>query len=85
MRRAGYITKEEEKAANQIPVESLTHETQAIKITHYQGYIDYVVDELKDRFGVNPYTTPLLVYTNLDRGRQNGVNAVFRWWKLMIG
>ena len=76
MRRHGYITAEEEEIANNIPVESLTANSAYISENPYQGYIDYVVDELKDRFGVNPYTTPLLVYTNLDRGRQNGVNAV---------
>ncbi len=76
MRRHGYITAEEEEIANNIPVETLTANASYAKENPYQGYIDYVVDELKDRFGVNPYTTPLLVYTNLDRGRQNGVNAV---------
>ena len=76
MRRHGYITAEEEEIANSIPVETLTANASFVSENPYQGYIDYVVDELKDRFGVNPYTTPLLVYTNLDRGRQNGVNAV---------
>ncbi len=76
MRKHGYITKEEEEMANKIPVETLTANASYASENIYQGYIDYVVDELKDRFGVNPYTTPLLVYTNLDRGRQNGVNAV---------
>ena len=76
MRRHGYITAEEEEIANSIPVETLTANASRISENPYQGYIDYVVDELKDRFGVNPYTTPLLVYTNLDRGRQNAVNSV---------
>ena len=76
MRRHGYITKEEEEIANSIPVESLTAEAGAETENQYQGYIDTVVDELKEKYGVNPYTTPLLVYTNLDRARQDGVNAV---------
>jgi len=76
MKRHGYITEEEEEIANKIPVETLTANATYASDNPYQGYIDYVVDELKDRFGVNPYTTPLLVYTNLDRGRQNGVNSV---------
>ena len=76
MRRHGYITAEEEEIANNIPIETLTANASYASENPYQGYIDYVVDELKDRFGVNPYTTPLLVYTNLDRERQNGVNAV---------
>ena len=76
MRRAGYITAEEEKAANAIPVESLTVDASLITENKYQGYIDTVVEEVEKKYDVNPYTTPLLVYTNLDRSRQDGVNAV---------
>ena len=76
MRKHGYITKEEEEIANNVPVESITAETTQHQANPYQGYIDTVVDELKEKYGVNPYTTPLLVYTNLDRGRQDGVNRV---------
>ena len=76
MRKHGYITKEEEEIANAVPVESITAEASAQKANPYQGYIDTVVDELKEKYGVNPYTTPLLVYTNLDRGRQDAVNRV---------
>ena len=76
MRRAGYITAEEEKAANAIPVESLTADVSTSTENKYQGYIDTVVEEVEDTYGVNPYTTPLLVYTNLDKSRQNAVNAV---------
>jgi len=76
MKKHGYITAEEEKIANAIPVESLTVDAAVVTENKYQGYIDTVVDEVKDKYGVNPYTTPLLVYTNLDRGRQDAVNAV---------
>ena len=76
MRRAGYITKEEEEMANSIPVESLTVNAGTVNSNPYQGFIDAVAEELEDKYGVSPYTTPLLVYTTLDQGRQNGVNAV---------
>ncbi len=77
MRRHGYITKEEEKIANSIPVESLTDDnTSALLDTEYQGYVDTVVAEIKKNYGVNPYTTSLQIYTNLDREKQNGVNSV---------
>ena len=76
MRRAGYITAEEEAAANAIPVESLTADVNTSTENKYQGYIDTVAKEVEDMYGVNPYTTPLLVYTNLDKSRQNAVNAV---------
>ncbi len=76
MRKHGYITKEEEELANSIPVESLTVEPTAVTANKYQGYIDTVVEEVKEKYKVNPYTTSLKVYTNLDRSRQDGVNAV---------
>ena len=77
MRKAGYITKEEEDIANSIPVETLTSSSGNSNENPYQGYIDTVVDEVIEKYGVNPYDTPLLVYTNLDQGRQNAVNQVF--------
>lgn len=76
MRRHGYITKEEEEIANAIPIETLTANAGTANENKYQGFIDTVVDELKEKYGVNPYTTPLLVYTTLDRTRQNAVNSV---------
>ena len=76
MKKHGYITAEEEKIANAIPVESLTASIADTNQNPYQGYIDTVVDEIKEKYGVNPYTTPLLVYTNLDTNRQLAVNSV---------
>ncbi len=76
MRRHGYITEEEEKLANSIPVASLTV-TPKQSDNPYQGYIDTVAEEAKDKYGVNPYLTSLKVYTNLDRTKQNAVNSVF--------
>ena len=76
MRRAGYITKEEEEMANAIPVESLTSDAVYSNDNPYQGFIDTVAEELEDKYGVSPYTTPLLVYTTVDPVRQNAVNLV---------
>lgn len=75
MERHGYITEEERNTASSIPVESLTASiTQSTDI--YQGYIDTVVAEVEKKYGVNPYTTSLKIYTNLDRKKQNAVNSV---------
>ena len=76
MERHGYITEEERKIASSIPVETLTS-TSTVSTDVYQGYIDTVVAEVKDKYGVNPYTTSLKVYTNLDRSKQDAVNSVF--------
>lgn len=77
MVRHGYITKEEADIAAAIPMDSLTTtDSSSGVLSQYQGYIDTVADEIQDKYGINPYTTPLLVYTNLDRSRQDAVNAV---------
>ena len=77
MRRHGYITAEEEKIANSIPVSSLiATSSESTYNSEYSGYIDTVVDEIKEKYGVNPYTTPLVVYTNLDTSKQKAVNSV---------
>ena len=76
MKKHGYITEEEYDIANSIPVESLTSTMESSNTNPYQGYIDTVVAELDEKYGVNPYTTSLIVYTNLDRTKQNAVNAV---------
>ena len=76
MKRHGYITEEEYNIANSIPVDSLTATIESSNVNPYQGYIDTVVAELDKKYGVNPYTISLTVYTNLDRTKQNAVNAV---------
>lgn len=76
MKTHGYITKEEEQIAKSIPVESLTIDGATESSNAYQGYIDTVVDEVTEKYGVNPYTTPLLIYSNLDRSKQDAVNSV---------
>ena len=50
--------------------------TSTASTSKYQGYVDTVVEEVKEKYGVNAYTTPLLIYTNMDRSKQDGVNAV---------
>ena len=75
MERHGYITSEERKLAASIPIESLLTDT--TKSTNvYQGYIDLVCSEVQNRYGVDPYTTPMLVYTNMLRSNQDGINNI---------
>lgn len=78
MKKHGYITEEEEKLANSIPVDSLTIEDSNETSNSYQGYIDTVVDEVEDEYKVNPYVTPLLIYTNMDKTKQDAVNSVLK-------
>ena len=78
MRKHGYITKEEEKAANAVPIETITSEAKEEKENEYQGYIDTVVEEVKEKYNVNAYTAPLLIYTNMDPKKQDAVNSVLK-------
>ena len=50
MRRAGYITEEEERIANAIPVESLTGNATVATANPYQGFIDMVAEELNKKY-----------------------------------
>lgn len=70
----GYITQEEADMANSISISSLV--TKQTKTLEYQGYIDTVIEELEDKHGINPYTTSVLVYTNMDRKKQAGIDEI---------
>ncbi len=72
----GYITEEERKLAESIPVSSLLI-PKAVKDNAYQAYIDQVVDEINKRYGVNPYNVPMLIYTNMDTKKQAGMDNIF--------
>ena len=75
MERHGYITAEERKMAASIPIESLLTDT-STATNAYQGYIDLVCKEVQERYGVDPYSTPMLVYTNMVRSNQDGINKI---------
>ena len=72
MRRHGYITKEEEKIANSIPVKSLLRESNPESTSNqYQSYLNIVIEEVRDKTGLDPYTTGMRIYTNLDTAKQS--------------
>ena len=75
MERHGYITQEEADIANSIPVEDLVVDQEASS-DPYQGYLDTVTQELEENYGIDPNETPVEVYTNLDKEKQNAVNSV---------
>lgn len=75
MVRHGYITQEQADIANSIPVEDLVIE-QTGSSDPYQGYADTVIDELEKVYGIDANKTPVEVYTNLDRTKQDAVNSV---------
>lgn len=77
MQRHGYITKEERKIAESKPITAYIKSERANnEYTEYQGYIDTMVEELEKEYDLNPYTTPLKIYTAMNRDKQNFVNKV---------
>lgn len=77
MERHGYITEEERKIAESQPITALIKTEQTDNTySEYQGYIDTVVEELEEEYDLNPYTTPLKIYTAMNREKQDFVNKV---------
>ncbi len=76
METHGYITAEEAKIANEVPVESLIVDSSINESSEYQDYIDTVVEEMDEKHNLNPYVTPLLIYTNMDPDKQDAVNSI---------
>lgn len=72
----GYITKEERDLAKSIPVSSLLIGKTTTK-NKYQSYIDEVATEISERYDVNIYNTPMLIYTNMDTAKQTGIDNIF--------
>ena len=74
MRRHGYITEEEEKIANAISVESLLKPRSYSN--PYQNFIDMVIEEVVEKTGDRPTTTPMKIYTTLDKEKQDHLNKI---------
>ena len=77
MVRHGYISQEEADLAKSIPVTSLlTYSSNNQSV--YQGYIDTLCEEIEEKYGLDPYQTSMLIYTNMDREKQDALNAIAR-------
>lgn len=77
MKKHGYISEEEQKIANSIPVESLLRTSNPEDDSNpYQSYIDIVISEVEEKTGYNPYTTGMKIYTNLDTSKQEMMNDI---------
>lgn len=70
MVKHGYITEEERKEAEAITVESLLVKREKTKTNDYQAFIDFVLEDVEKRTGINAYKTPVEIYTTLDRSIQ---------------
>jgi penicillin-binding protein 1A len=84
MVRHGYITQEQADIASSIAVEDMIIKKGSFSNNKYQGFIDTVVQEIKDDLGKNPYMVAMEIYTTMDPRVQDVVNnamsgATFAW------
>lgn len=81
MLRHGYINKDEYNIAKEMTVEKIViPKEESIyasgEVSEYQSFIDTVVEEVENKTGQNPYTTPMVIYTTLDTDIQDYINAI---------
>jgi penicillin-binding protein 1A len=73
MQRHGYITEKQCELAKKISVTSLLV-TSSSSANVNQGFIDTVVEEVKERTKKNPYTTPMKIYSTMIQAKQDVIN-----------
>jgi penicillin-binding protein 1A len=78
MVKHGYITQEEADNAASIPIESLlaTSTNESTSDNGYQAFIEYVLDDVKEKTGVDPQVTPMAIYTTMDKSVQDVVTQI---------
>lgn len=79
MVKHGYITEEEAENAANIPIESLIKETTTEQKTDdngLQAFIEYVLEDVENKTGVDPTKTPMAIYTTMDRSIQDTITAL---------
>lgn len=74
MVRHGYITEEEKNMATDVSIESML--ASGSGLGEYEGYLDTVIQEVKDKTGDDPSLVSMKIYTALDRSIQDGINKV---------
>lgn len=75
MKRHGYITEEERKAAAEITVEKMVQKS-AASDNEYQGFINTVVAEVQNLTGNDPYSVSMEIYTTMEKDKQDHINKV---------
>lgn len=76
MFRHGYISKEQMDIANSIAIEDMLIGKKDRK-NAYQSFIDTIINEVERKTGKNPYSTPMEIYSTMDRDKQDYINSVY--------
>ena len=56
------LTKEEKEEADSIPVSSLLVNRDQDTSNEYQAFIDYVLKDVEEKTGINPFKKPVKIY-----------------------
>ena len=81
MLRHGYITEDEYNVAMKMTVDKIVIPKEesiyaSNEVSEYQSFIDTVVEEVQNKTGYNPYTTPMIIYTTLDTDIQDYLSDI---------
>lgn len=81
MERHGYITAAQREIAEQLTVDKLILKEPTSTGGEYQHFIDMVVTDVIDVYAeqgieVNPYDTPMEIWTTMDRTKQDHINSI---------
>lgn len=83
MKRHGYISKEEYEIAKSLTVEKMLNQSEVKVGNEWQAFIDVVVNEVIENTkskenpnGLDPATTPMEIYTTMDKGKQSLLNGI---------
>lgn len=86
MKRHGYITNAEYDMAKKMTVDKIVIKGNSAHTNYeeYQGFIDTVAVEVKEKTGYDPYSYSMKIYTTMDRAKQNEITKImsgesFKW------
>ncbi len=72
----GYISEEERDAAKSIPVENTLKSNPVNSGGQYQAYADMATREIQEKTGLDPYTTPMKIYTYMNPTLQKRLDEI---------
>lgn len=78
MKRHGYITNEEYKMAKKMTVDKIVIKGNNANSSYaeYQGFIDTVAVDVKEKTGYDPYSYSMKIYTTMDREKQDEITKI---------
>lgn len=79
MNKHGFISEQEKKLAMNVSIESMIKKKENKEdknIYPYQSYIDVTYKQIYEKTGLDPYTTPMEIYTYMDSALQSKIDKM---------